>query len=143
MQQGAGAHEAEFGGGGGKATRRKGRDMERALARGDLGALGNEVRKNNATLFDQLWFLPKTCRVGRLKDTTAVRQARSEGGWHRVLQPEAWCYCTGAGGSRGGSFKTKTCFRDLPGDWIGTCPPGTSPDACVGSSLVTGCGRRR
>lgn len=80
MQQGAGAHEAEFGGGGGKATRRKGRDMERALARGDLGALGNEVRKNNATLFDQFWFLPKTCRLGRLKDTTAVRRVRSEGG---------------------------------------------------------------
>lgn len=43
MQHGAGAHEAEFGAGGGKATRRKGRDMERALARGDLGALGAEV----------------------------------------------------------------------------------------------------
>lgn len=46
MQQGTGAHEVEFGGGGGKATRRKGRDMERALARGDLGALGSEVRTN-------------------------------------------------------------------------------------------------
>eukprot|EP00903_Cladosiphon_okamuranus_P016177 g14928.t1 len=43
QQHGAGAHEAEFGGGGGKATRRKGRDMERALARGDLGALGSET----------------------------------------------------------------------------------------------------
>ena len=31
-------------GGGGKASKRKGRDMERALARGDLGALGKEVR---------------------------------------------------------------------------------------------------
>ncbi|CAN0054008.1 unnamed protein product [Scytosiphon promiscuus] len=41
--QTAGGHEAGFGGGGGKATRRKGRDMERALARGDLGALGSET----------------------------------------------------------------------------------------------------
>ncbi|CAM9309297.1 unnamed protein product [Ascophyllum nodosum] len=30
-------------GGGGKASKRKGRDMERALARGDLGALGKET----------------------------------------------------------------------------------------------------
>lgn len=40
----AGSYQPEFGGGGAKATRRKGRDMERALARGDLGALGSEVR---------------------------------------------------------------------------------------------------
>lgn len=57
MQQqgaGAGAYEAEFGGGGGKATRRKGRDMERALARGDLGALGDEVRtKKISCLLDR------------------------------------------------------------------------------------------
>ncbi|CAM9295541.1 unnamed protein product [Ectocarpus fasciculatus] len=39
----AGSYQPEFGGGGAKATRRKGRDMERALARGDLGALGSET----------------------------------------------------------------------------------------------------
>ncbi|CAN0072490.1 unnamed protein product, partial [Ectocarpus sp. 4 AP-2014] len=39
----AGSYQSEFGGGGAKATRRKGRDMERALARGDLGALGSEM----------------------------------------------------------------------------------------------------
>ncbi|CAN0481185.1 unnamed protein product, partial [Ectocarpus sp. 12 AP-2014] len=39
----AGSYQPEFGGGGAKATRRKGRDMERALARGDLGALGSEM----------------------------------------------------------------------------------------------------
>lgn len=44
-EQGAGGgHAAEVREAGGKATRRKGRDMERALARGDLGALGSEVR---------------------------------------------------------------------------------------------------
>ncbi len=43
-QHGASSYEAAEFGGGGKATRRKGRDMERALARGDLGALGSEVR---------------------------------------------------------------------------------------------------
>lgn len=43
-QHGAGGYAAEVWEAGGKATRRKGRDMERALARGDLGALGNEVR---------------------------------------------------------------------------------------------------
>ncbi|CBN79222.1 conserved unknown protein [Ectocarpus siliculosus] len=39
----AGSCQPEFGGGGAKATRRKGRDMERALARGNLGALGSEM----------------------------------------------------------------------------------------------------
>ncbi|CAM9660829.1 unnamed protein product [Pylaiella littoralis] len=43
-EQGAGGgHAAEVGEAGGKATRRKGRDMERALTRGDLGALGSEL----------------------------------------------------------------------------------------------------
>ena len=44
-QKGAAAHDNDFGSMGGKASRRKGRDMERALARGDLGALGNQVKK--------------------------------------------------------------------------------------------------
>lgn len=44
-QPGAAAHDNDFGSMGGKASRRKERDMERALARGDLGALGNQVRR--------------------------------------------------------------------------------------------------
>lgn len=62
-QQGGGGYEAEFGGGGGKATRRKGRDMERALARGDLGALGTEVRARSlsqVTFFALLFPLSPT-----------------------------------------------------------------------------------
>eukprot|EP00904_Undaria_pinnatifida_P007003 jgi/Undpi1/3432/HiC_scaffold_16.g06805.m1 len=42
-QQGSSTYEDDFGSAGGKASRRKGRDMERALARGDLGALGNKL----------------------------------------------------------------------------------------------------
>lgn len=36
--------EGDVGAAAGKGSKRKGRDMERALARGDLGALGKEVR---------------------------------------------------------------------------------------------------
>lgn len=47
VQGGEARNEPDFGNAGGKGSRRKGRDMERALARGDLGALGNEVRNHH------------------------------------------------------------------------------------------------
>lgn len=72
MQQGAGGHEAEVGGGGGKATRRKGRDMERALARGDLGALGNEVRARFLSKPPSLSFRCHRCVPTRIKPASRV-----------------------------------------------------------------------
>lgn len=59
MTMAASEPEADQGTAGGKASKRKGRDMERALARGDLGALGKEVR----TWRDLcgIFFVPRLC----------------------------------------------------------------------------------